>query len=86
MLVKVQSLVFTAKCSEPQPVSSNVNGELSGVASSWAYEQKLDIRQNGVLSYKSNRSPKYFDNVNHDKLILILSGRMVPQYTGIYKN
>jgi len=32
LLVKVQSRVVTAKCSEPQAVNSNVNGGVSGVA------------------------------------------------------
>ena len=32
LLVKVQSRVFTAKCSEPQAVDSDVMGEGSGVA------------------------------------------------------
>lgn len=31
LLVKVQPRVFTAKCSKPQAVSSNVNGGVSGV-------------------------------------------------------
>ena len=31
LLVKVQSRVFTAKCSEPQAVDSDVMGEGSGV-------------------------------------------------------
>ena len=34
LLVQVQSRVFTAKCSEPQAVSSDVMGEGSGVAKS----------------------------------------------------
>mgnify|MGYP007067569942 CR=1 FL=1 len=34
LLVQVQSRVFTAKCSEPQVVSSDVKGEGSGVAKS----------------------------------------------------
>ena len=34
LLVKVQSRVFTAKCSEPQAVNSDVMGEGSGVAKS----------------------------------------------------
>ena len=32
LLVQVQSRVFTAKCSEPQAVSSNAKGGVSGVA------------------------------------------------------
>lgn len=32
LLVQVQSRVFTAKCSEPQAVDSDVMGEGSGVA------------------------------------------------------
>lgn len=32
LLVKVQSRVVTAKCSEPQAVSSNAKGGVSGVA------------------------------------------------------
>ena len=32
LLVRVQSRVFTAKCSEPQTVSSNAKGGVSGVA------------------------------------------------------
>ena len=31
LLVRVQPRAFTAKCSEPQAVSSNVNGGVSGV-------------------------------------------------------
>ena len=34
LLVKVQSRVFTAKCSEPQAVRSNPMGEGRGVAKS----------------------------------------------------
>ena len=56
-LVKVQSQVFTAKCSEPQVESSNA-GMKEGASKTSEPTNRNLIRLNGGGGYRSNRNPK----------------------------